>query len=110
MLNVFSTWNGEPCALLLGGFDGFHNGHRTLLRAAQETGLPVGLTTIVGNKSGGDIFTLQERRTIFGEEGFDFVQEWEFAEIKNITALDFLTSLFDVLPVRAVFCGEDFRF
>lgn len=110
MLNVFSAWDGQPCAMLLGGFDGFHAGHRTLLNEARRTGLPVGLVTISGNKSGGDVFTLSERRTVFRREGFDFAEEMLFSEIKDCSAREFAISLFSRFSVKAVYCGHDFRF
>lgn len=101
----------EPCALLLGGFDGFHAGHETLLKEAQKTGLPVGITAISGGKAGGDIFTFRERETLLNEKGFSFVLEIEFSEeFKNTSAEDFLCALFEKINARAVFCGEDFRF
>lgn len=101
----------EPCALLLGGFDGFHAGHETLLAAAQKTRLPVGLTAISGGKAGGDIFTFSERETLFREKGFSFVLEIVFSEeFKNTLAQDFLCALFEKINAKAVFCGEDFRF
>ena len=100
----------EPCALLLGGFDGFHAGHAALLNAAKKAGLPVGLTAISGGK-GDDIFTLSEREVIFERLGFSFVWEIEFTEeFKNTSAEDFLRGLFERIPARAAFCGEDFRF
>lgn len=101
----------EPCALLLGGFDGFHAGHETLLAAAQKTKLPVGLTAISGGKAGGDIFTFPEREALLGEMGFSFVLEIEFSEeFRNTSAEDFLCALFEKINAKAVFCGEDFRF
>lgn len=101
----------EPCALLLGGFDGFHLGHGALLNAAKKTGLPVGLTAISGGKTGSDIFTLSEREVIFERAGFSFVWEIEFTkEFKNTSAEEFLHGLFERIPAKAVFCGEDFRF
>lgn len=101
----------EPCALLLGGFDGFHLGHGALLDAAKKTGLPVGLTAISGVKAGCDIFTLAEREVIFGRAGFSFVWEIEFTEaFQNTSAEEFLRELFDRISVKALFCGEDFRF
>ncbi len=101
----------SDCALLLGGFDGFHAGHRTLLNKAFQTGLPVAITAIEGGKAGGDIFTLSEREEIFRREGVSFVEEISFTEeFRNTSAEDFLRGLFGKIPARAVFCGEDFRF
>lgn len=39
------------CALLLGGFDGLHKGHETLLAAAKQTGLKVAAIAITGAKA-----------------------------------------------------------
>ena len=100
----------EPCVLLLGGFDGLHTGHESLRKQAVKTGLPVGLTSIMGGKAG-DLFTRREREIIFERAGFAFVREIQFtAEFKNTSAEDFLRELFQNIPARAVFCGEDFRF
>ena len=99
-----------PCALLLGGFDGLHLGHRLLLEEAKKTGLPVGITSIAGGK-GSSLFTAEEREIIFARAGIDFVCEIEFSdEVKSTSAEDFLRDLFAFVPARAVFCGEDFRF
>ena len=113
MLKVLSEGEKEkaPCALLLGGFDGFHDGHRVLLAAARATGLPVGLTSIAGGKAGGDVFTFAEREIIFAREGFAFVCEIVFSErVRRTPAEEFLRDLFARIPAREVFCGEDFRF
>lgn len=111
MLKLFTGERAEPCALLLGGFDGFHRGHRSLLEEAKKSGLPVGLTTISGGKAGGDVFTFPERETIFYREGFAFTEEIVFTDqVKNTPAERFLEELFSKIPARAVYCGEDFRF
>ena len=50
---VWLTDKQDTCqgvAMLLGGFDGLHLGHRQLLSRAKESGLPVGVMTIVGGK------------------------------------------------------------
>lgn len=104
--DLFTT----PCALLLGGFDGLHRGHGSLFERARKTNLPVGITTITGGKAGGDVFTLQERERIFAEEGFAFVLELRYSEIKDVSAEEFLQKLFSSVCAKAVFCGEDFRF
>lgn len=100
----------RACALLLGGFDGLHLGHRALLEAAFQTGLPVGITTMTGAKEGA-LFTLSEREYIFAREGIDFVLELPFTEeLRDTSAEDFLREIFGNVAAAAVFCGEDFRF
>lgn len=100
-----------PCALLLGGFDGLHAGHMSLVAAARGTGLPVGATVLLGNKAGGVLFTFAEREYIFEKAGFSFVLEEEFTEeFRRIPAEEYLRLLFSRIDAVAVFCGEDYRF
>lgn len=116
MLSGTRTINGrerieEPCALLLGGFDGLHPGHASLLAAARQTGLPVALTSICGVKAGGDLFTQAERRTVFAEAGVAYVLEYLFTEeLRDLSAEDFIRDIFRRANAQALFCGEDFRF
>lgn len=113
MLKVLKSGENfaEPCALLLGGFDGLHAGHMSLVAAAKSTGLPVGATALCGNKAGGNLFTFAEREYIFEKAGLLFVLEEEFTEeFKRTSAEEYLNSLFSVIRAKAVFCGEDYRF
>ena len=98
------------CAMLLGGFDGLHIGHRQLLSCAQKSGLPVGLMTIVGGKNEGNLFTFVEREKIFKDCGADFVFELPFDEIKDISPKEFLGKLEREFSPKLFVCGEDFRF
>lgn len=101
----------QPCALLLGGFDGLHAGHMTLFAAALETGYPIGIMSITGGKSGGDVFTFAEREYIYSRAGASFALEIPFTEkVKNTPAESFARGLFKRIRAAAVFCGEDFRF
>ena len=98
-------------ALLLGAFDGMHLGHMTLLRAAAETGAPVAVLTIAGGKAGGDLFTREERRTVFERVGVRYALEYAYSEaLWQTSAERFLEALFARVHPHAVFCGEDFRF
>ena len=98
------------CAMLLGGFDGLHLGHRRLLVRAKESGLPVGVMTISGGKETESLFTFREREDVFKRAGADFLFELPFAEIKNLSGEDFLKMLVRRFDVKLFVCGEDFRF
>ena len=98
------------CAMLLGGFDGLHVGHRLLLSHAKNSGLPVGIMTIVGGKGESNIFTFREREEIFKSGGVDFVFELPFEEIKDLSPEAFLVLLQDSFSPKLFVCGEDFRF
>lgn len=102
--------NRKGVALLLGGFDGLHVGHRRLLQKAQESGLPVGIMTIVGGKQESALFTVAEREQIFKDAGVGFAFELEFSEIKNLTPQAFLDLLLREFSPKLFVCGEDFRF
>lgn len=95
--------------MLLGGFDGLHIGHRSLLARAKESGLPVGVMSIAGGKDKG-VFTFAERERIFKASGADFVFELPFEEIKGLSPDAFLTLLEENFRPKLFVCGEDFRF
>ena len=96
--------------MLLGGFDGLHLGHRQLLSRAKKSGLPVGVMTIVGAKGQKSLFTFAERENIFAKSGADFVFELPFAEIKDLSADQFIRLLQTEFSPKIFVCGEDFRF
>lgn len=100
----------QGSAMLLGGFDGLHLGHRRLLSCAKKSGLPVGLMTIVGGKAQESIFTFAEREHIFRKSGADFVFELPFCEIKDLSAEEFIQKLIAEFNPKIFVCGEDFRF
>ncbi len=114
MLTMLAPGEGrfsQPCVLLLGGFDGIHLGHKTLLDAAKRYDLPVVFTLIAGGKAGGELFTLRERRTVLEQLGAAGAFAFPFTEaFQKTSAEDFLRGLFARCTPRAVLCGEDFRF
>ena len=113
MLKIFRELSPDPqpCVLLLGGFDGLHAGHRTLLKAARKYGCPIGITSISGGKPGGDLFTFPEREYIYERAGISFVCEFVFSDrLKNTSAEAFVRQLLSCFAPRAVLCGSDFRF
>lgn len=97
-------------ALLLGGFDGLHAGHRVLLSEAERSGLPVAVTTMFGGK-GKSLFTREERRFLFRRAGIVRVIEIELTDTVRETPPDaFLKGVFSELDAGLAVCGEDFRF
>lgn len=99
----------KPCVLLVGGFDGLHLGHETLLKEAKRRGLPIGVMSITGGK-GQPLFTPAEREEIFQKAGVDFCFFLAFKQIKDICAEEFCDFLTDHFCVNEFFCGEDFKF
>ena len=94
----------------MGGFDGLHVGHRKLLSYAKDSGLSVGLMTIVGGKEKDSLFTFTGREEIFKKAGADFVFELPFAEIKDLSPQAFLELLEKEFSPKLFVCGSDFRF
>ena len=99
----------QGVAMLLGGFDGVHVGHRCLFSRAKQSGLPIGIMTIMGGKEG-NIFTFAERERIFKDNGAGFVYELSFDEIKDMSPMAFLQFLIEKFNPSLFICGEDFRF
>ncbi len=100
----------EPCALVLGGFDGLHLGHRRLISEAKKTGLPVVLTAMYGGK-GKQLFTKEERAYLFARAGVTAVCEISLSgKTRSLAAEEFLRTLFSTVAVRRAVCGADFRF
>lgn len=106
----FGETYGMPCALVLGGFDGLHLGHRALIAEARRSGLPVVLTAMYGGK-GKQLFTKEERTFVFEQAGVTAVCEIDLSgETRALSAEAFLGNLFQSVAARCVVCGEDFRF
>lgn len=100
----------QGAAILLGGFDGLHVGHRQLLARAKEYGLPVGVMTMSGVKQENSLFTFVEREKIFQSVGVDFTFELSFDEVKDLTPVEFLRLLEKEFSPKRFVCGSDFRF
>lgn len=110
-VDLTGKFNKErPCALLLGGFDGVHIGHRVLVEKAKRSALPVGIMTISGGKNGADLFTFAEREEIFASLGVDFAFEMPFSEIRDMSPDEFTEFLLREFSPAAFYCGRDFRF
>lgn len=101
---------GKPTAILLGGFDGLHIGHKQLLSRAKSFGCPVGVMSIFGGKAGESLFSEEERADIFRRAGADFAFFLPFDKIKDMSAEAFLGILQTEYMPKAFICGDDFRF
>lgn len=105
----FGETYGEPCTLVLGGFDGLHIGHRALLAAAKKEGFPLAVTAVFGR--GSELFTLPEREYLFARAGVSLLYALPFTEgFRTSPPERFLSELFSFLSPKRIVCGEDFRF
>lgn len=105
-----SNKDTENCAILLGGFDGLHIGHRALVERAKSFGVAIGAMTILGGKAEEGLFTLAERERIFREAGVSFLFAFTFSEIKDLTPQEFAVLLQEKWKPSVFVCGTDFRF
>ena len=109
----------EGTAITIGGFDGVHLGHKTLLKdVLLKENLLHGVITfsippraIFSFKNfDGSVTTLSQRLNLFMEMGFDFVVVIDFsAEFGRMKGEHFLSVLNDKLFVSYVAEGQDFR-
>lgn len=101
----------EDTAVCIGKFDGLHRGHRTLLREAEKSGLPIVMITFLfsGNKG---IYSYEEKQFLAGELGIDFLVVIPATrEFLQMSAEEFIS---DILVKRChakkVVVGADFCF
>ena len=117
-------YNAGDSLVMVGKFDGFHKGHRSLVQCAIEhrhSGQAVVAFMFGSNpfsfKSGAEekrITTIEELKahSDHDKSGVDFLVEVPFTEeIMNTSARDFVKDmLVEKLRAKTVICGEDFRF
>ena len=110
-VRLTDKWSkNDGCVMLLGGFDGLHLGHKKLVQRAKTFGLPIGIMSITGGKGERNLFTEKEREYIFRTNGIDFLFVLPFAEIKDMSPVEFVGLLQAQFHVQAFVCGDDFRF
>lgn len=123
-INVFNySKNEDNNAIALGNFDGVHRGHQKLLKRMVDKGKEIGLNTsvlvfenhtkevIIGKKQ--DLLTSSEQRNqLITDLGVDKLFSLLFD--KNIMSLspeEFVKDiLLDLLNVKGIFIGTDYRF
>ena len=115
-------YDGKPCALSVGIFDGVHKGHQRLLqqlsRNAKQRDLPCGVLTfhphpaVYFNKPGQLLTTIHERIERFALFPLDFVVVVPFdATIANLPPKTYIqTILVEKLRARYLLIGYDHRF
>ncbi len=120
-VNSFNSQTNNPIVLCLGGFDSIHLGHKKLILKAKELKNELNLDLAVftydndigsiGGKSGGLVFTYEERLSILNDLGVDEICLSHFSkEYANILPMDFLNQLVKNRNISALVCGKDFKF
>jgi riboflavin kinase/FMN adenylyltransferase len=107
----------RPRAVAIGTFDGVHRGHRSVLRAAIDSGLDPTVITFdphpriaMGNRV--DIVTTLERRLeLLAEAGVAETLVASFTpELQRLTPEEFIATYLVGVGAEAVAVGPDFRF
>ena len=107
----------QPRAVAIGTFDGVHRGHRSVIRAAVDSGLEPTVITFdphprvaMGNRV--DMITTLERRLeLFAEAGVAETLVASFTpEFQRQTPEEFIATYLTGTGVEAVAVGADFRF
>jgi riboflavin kinase/FMN adenylyltransferase len=104
-------------AVAIGSFDGVHVGHRRVLVAARETGLPATVVTfwphprtVLGNRVE-LLCTLERRLELLADAGIEETLVVEFTdEVARLPAREFAEMLLRRIGTRAIAVGENFRF
>lgn len=112
------------CVLTIGNFDGVHLGHATLLKSLKQKSIDLNVPSVVmifepqpleflnPEKAPTRLTSLREKYQLIKTFGIDFLYVVRFnAQFSNITAEQWIqVYLIDILNVKAILMGEDFRF
>jgi riboflavin kinase / FMN adenylyltransferase len=107
----------QPRAVAIGTFDGVHRGHRSVLRAAVDSGLEPTVITldphpriVLGNRVE-LITTLERRLELLAEAGIlDTLVAAFTPEFMRLAPDEFVATYLTGIGAEAVAVGEDFRF
>lgn len=111
----------RQCVLALGTFDGVHQGHLALIKAASQMAQQLNMDTAVftfaehpqelltGEKIG-LICTANQRTKLLKKAGAQTVAVERFAEMRNLSPEEFVAFLVEKYRVGGLVCGKDFRF
>jgi len=113
----------KPTCLVLGNFDGVHEGHSKLIETAVEEGRKNGYITAAwtfaehphaflnSEKAPMYLTTTEEKNDIFAEKGLDCAIYEDFLKVKDMSPLDFIQKvLIDEFDCKTAVCGFNFRF
>lgn len=113
----------EPCAVVIGVFDGVHRGHRALIRTAQTVAARSDLRSVVLTfepnpaelvrpQPPARLSTMQQRLELLASLGVDATLVLPFdVDMSHQSPLHFYEEVLrDALGARAVVVGENFRF
>jgi riboflavin kinase / FMN adenylyltransferase len=107
----------QPRAVAIGMFDGVHRGHRSVIRAAIDTGLaPTAITfdphpRIALGYDVELITTLERRLELLEEAGVEATLVVSFTgELRSLTPEAFADRYLRAIDAQAVAAGHDFRF
>jgi riboflavin kinase / FMN adenylyltransferase len=115
--HVPSQLERQPRAVAIGTFDGVHQGHRSVVQAAVDTGLaPTAITfephprLALGNRVE-LLSTLERRLELLAEAGVETTLIVAFtSEVMSLEPQAFVEGYLRPIGAEAVVAGEDFRF
>ena len=105
-------------AAAIGTFDGVHAGHRAVVAAAVETGLPVVVVTfdphprtVLGGEPVPLLCSLERRLELLAEGGIEETLVVEFGlDVAQLGAEEFVAAVLRPLGTEVVVAGSNFRF
>ncbi len=113
----------NPLCIILGNFDGVHEGHAKLIEYALKEGKRLNIKTAAwtfeehpmnsfdGKKRVSYLTTAEEKNEIFAEKGLDYVIYEDFGKVKDYSPERFIEEvLIDSFDCRTVVCGFNFKF
>jgi riboflavin kinase/FMN adenylyltransferase len=117
MAHAPSQLERRPRAVAIGTFDGVHRGHRSVLRAATDSGLEPTVITldphpriVLGNRVD-LISTLERRLELLADAGVaDTLVAGFTPEFMRLAPDEFIATYLTSIGAEAVAVGEDFRF
>ncbi|MFO7736248.1 MAG: bifunctional riboflavin kinase/FAD synthetase [bacterium] len=124
-MKIYNSLDAAVCdkessfSLAIGNFDGIHLGHRKVIKQADNSpGEKTVLITfyphpkkILSPEYAPElILTRQEKFEILEKTGVDMLIDLPFEKYVNMSAVDFMDSLYEKIPIKSVSVGYNFFF